>query len=67
MKSKKEFIPPDLTKITNISGQGMEIYVSTPEGSDSHWLAPRSHILVPASYVTEQIRNLQKRRILRIG
>ena len=55
-----------MRSITNDSLQSFEVYFRTPKGAKSHWLAPRETIVVPKSYITEQIENMQRMRLLRV-
>ena len=52
--------------IKNDSYTGRQIIISTPQGPHSKWLAPRESIAVPASALTNTVKNLAKRRVLKI-
>ena len=52
--------------IKNDSYIGRQIILSTPKGPKSRWLAPREVIAVPDSALTNTVKNLAKRRVLKI-
>mgnify|MGYP003629379003 FL=1 len=52
--------------IKNDSYTGREIILSTPKGPEGVWITPREHIVVPDGAITNTIKNLAKRRILKI-
>jgi len=52
--------------IKNDSYIGRQIILSTPKGPKSRWLAPREVIAVPDSAITNTVKNLAKRRVLKI-
>jgi hypothetical protein len=52
--------------IKNDSYIGRQIILSTPKGPKSRWLAPREFIAVPDSAITNTVKNLAKRRVLKI-
>jgi len=52
--------------VKNDSLQAFTIYFSTEKGAKEKWIAPGESILVPASYITEQLRTLQRRRMFKI-
>ena len=56
-----------MKSITNTSIQSFEIYFSTNKGPEIYWLKPQETIVVPVTYLTEQIHTLAKRRILRVS
>jgi len=55
-----------MKSIKNESLQGLEIYLNTPKGAITTWLTPRAVITVPNSYITEQVKVLAKRRMLKV-
>jgi hypothetical protein len=55
-----------MKSITNDSLQGFEIHFRTPKGNTTKWLKPKETIVVPASYITEQVKNMQRMRLLRV-
>lgn len=55
-----------MKKIKNDSSQGLEIYLNTELGPKTHWLTPRQVISVPESYISSQLRNLHRRKQIRI-
>ena len=52
--------------IKNVSIQGLEIYVSTPNGPETIWVQPRQSITIPESYVGSQIKQLAIRRMVKV-
>lgn len=52
--------------IKNDSYTGREIILSTPKGPKGLWITPKEQIVVPDSALTNTIKNLAKRRILKI-
>jgi hypothetical protein len=52
--------------IKNDSYTGREIIISTPKGPEGIWITPKERIVVPNGAITNTIRNLAKRRILKI-
>ena len=52
--------------IKNDSLQGFEIYLRTEGGAKAVWLKPREVITVPEHYITEQVKTLHKRRLLKV-
>ena len=55
-----------MKSITNDSLQGFEVHFKTPKGVTPHWLKPKETIVVPTSYITTQIKNMQQMRLLRV-
>jgi len=55
-----------MKSITNTSIQSFEIYFTTDKGPETYWLRPQETVVVPSSYITEQVQLLTKRRILRV-
>jgi hypothetical protein len=53
--------------IKNDSLQGFILYLSSPKGSNSYWLKPGQSIVVPDSALSEQVKTLHKRRLLKIS
>ena len=52
--------------IKNDSYTGREIIVSTPKGPQGIWIVPKEQVIVPDSDLTNTVKNLAKRRILKI-
>jgi len=52
--------------IKNISMQGLEVYLVTPKGPETLWLAPRATATIPESYIGSHIKQLAVRRMLRV-
>jgi hypothetical protein len=55
-----------MKSITNTSIQSFEVYLQTPKGPEVYWLSPNETLVIPASYLSEQIHTLVKRRIIRV-
>jgi len=55
-----------MRSITNTSLQSFEIYLTTYKGPETYWLCPQETVVVPISYLTEQINTLAKRRHIRV-
>jgi len=52
--------------VKNTSLQAFTIYFSTENGCDERWLKPGEGVVVPDHYITEQVLNLAKKRILKV-
>ena len=52
--------------IKNDSYIGRQIILSTPTGPKSRWLSPQEFIAVPETAITNTIKNLAQRRVLKI-
>tara|TARA_R110000744_G_scaffold251581_1_gene367497 strand:- start:24 stop:200 length:177 start_codon:yes stop_codon:yes gene_type:complete len=52
--------------IQNESLQRLELYLIGEKGTQRIWLMPREVIAVPGSYLSDQIKNLSQRRMLKI-
>jgi len=55
-----------MKKIKNEAVTGKMIILKTPQGPKGVWLSPKEEVVVPESYLSTTIKNLQKRKILRI-
>jgi hypothetical protein len=53
--------------ITNNSLQAFTIFLKTEKGVKEKRLFPKESIVVPETYVSEQIQTLHKRRLLKIS
>jgi hypothetical protein len=53
--------------VKNDSLQTFAVYFSTENGCLEKYLKPGESIVVPESYITEQIENLFRRRIFKIS
>jgi hypothetical protein len=59
---------PEVTKlIKNYSLQGIYVILETSEGSNHVWLEPKKAIRVPESQISQQIKNLHRRRLVIIS
>lgn len=52
--------------IKNDSYTGREITIKTPLGPNTLWIKPNEQIVVPDQAISNTIKNLAKRRILKI-
>lgn len=60
--------PVEVTKsIKNYSLQGINIILKNGNDFDSVWLSPKQLIRVRENQITQQIKNLHKRRLVIIG
>lgn len=69
---KSEEQPPtqgtEATKsIKNYSLQGITIILKKGNNFENVWLTPKQSIRVPESQITQQIKNLHRRRLINIG
>ena len=55
-----------MKSLTNESLQRLEVYFQTSKGADRRWIMPRETLLVPASFISDQIKVLSKRRMISI-
>lgn len=53
--------------IKNYSMQGLSLVLKTEKGPVTVWLEPRAVISVPEVQISEQIKNLHKRRLIQIS
>jgi hypothetical protein len=53
--------------VKNDSLQSFTIYFSTEKGCKERWMKPGESIVVPDSYITEQIETLHRRRVFKIS
>lgn len=68
MNNTQSVVPTEATKlIKNYSVQGLFIILKTPEGVIHKWLQPKESVRVPESQVSQQIKNLHKRRIVSLS
>lgn len=52
--------------IKNDSLQAFTIFLNSDKGVVEKWLKPGESLVVPETFITEQIKNLQKRRLFKI-
>ena len=55
-----------MKRIKNDSLQGLEIYLNTEAGIQTHWLTPKQIIAVPDYYIGSQLINLHRRKMIKI-
>ena len=53
--------------IKNDSLQSFAVYFQTEKGCKERYMQPGESIVVPESYITEQIKTLHRRRIFKIS
>lgn len=53
--------------IKNYSVQGLFVILETSEGAKHVWLEPKQAIKVPEDQISQQIKNLHRRRLVQIG
>lgn len=46
--------------------QGFNIFLNTENGSQSFWLTPKDSVLIPEHTVSEQIKKMVKKRLLKL-
>ena len=52
--------------IKNQSLQSFQVFFTTPKGTESFRIFPKKSIVVPESYITEQVLTMAKRKLLKI-
>ena len=55
-----------MKQIKNDSLQSISVFFNTEKGCKEKWLTPGESVVVPESYITEQIKTLHRRRIFKI-
>ena len=55
-----------MKSVTNDSLQRLEIYLTTSDGTKRVWLSARETMVVPPSFLTQQVYNLSEKRMLTI-
>jgi len=53
--------------VKNNSLQSFTVYFNTEKGCKEVWMSPGKTLVVPASYISEQIKTLHRRRIFKIS
>jgi hypothetical protein len=53
-------------RIINKSLQGLSVIFASGSGFKSVWLAPKQQVIVLESEITQQVKNLHKRRLISI-
>jgi hypothetical protein len=53
--------------VKNDSLQAFTIHFKTEKGMTAKWLQPGESIVVPAKYITEQVKTLHRRRMFKIS
>lgn len=56
-----------LKTIKNYSVQGLFLILDRPDGAEQVWLEPKQSIQVPELQISQQIKNLHRRRIVQIS
>ncbi len=52
--------------ITNECVQSLEVYLTSIGVAKRIWMRPRETVVVPSSFISDQIQNLTQRRLLSI-
>ena len=55
-----------MKSLTNDSLQRLEVYFKTQKGADRRWIMPKETLVVPASFISDQIKVLSSRRMISI-
>ena len=55
-----------MKSIKNECLQRLELYLTTDRGAKRIWLMPRDTVVVPGTYLSDQIKNLSQRRMLTV-
>ena len=53
--------------VKNDSLQTLTVYFNTEKGCKERFMQPGESLVVPESYITEQIRTLHRRRVFKIS
>lgn len=53
--------------VKNDSLQAITVFFNTDKGCKERWMQPGESIVVPESYITEQIKTLHRRRVFTIS
>jgi len=56
-----------MKRIKNDSLQTFAVYFNTEKGCKERYMKPGETLVVPESYVTEQIKTLHRRRVFKIS
>ena len=56
-----------MKRVLNNSLQAFSVFFLTEKGAKEKWLQPGESVVVPSSYVTEQIETLHRRRLFKIS
>ena len=56
----------DMKRVKNDGLQAVTIFFKTENGSLERWLRPGESVVVPESYLSDQVKTLNRRRVLRI-
>jgi len=55
-----------MVRLINLSLQGFNIFLKTPTGPSSFWLIPKETVMIQESNVSDQIKRMVKRRLLKL-
>jgi len=55
-----------MVRLINLSLQGFNIFLKTPTGPSSFWLTPKETVMIQESNVSDQIKRMVKRRLLKL-
>lgn len=52
--------------VKNETTQGFELFINTTEGQKAIWLKPKQRIILEDSAISEQLREFNKRKLIKI-
>jgi len=55
-----------LSKLTNLSLQGFNIFLKTSYGPKSIWLKPKESVIIEEASISQQIKRMTKRHFLKL-
>lgn len=56
-----------IVSVKNVTLQILELYQTTPKGPKVHYVGPNKILTLPEDEVSQQIKNLAERRMLKIN
>lgn len=66
-KPQTKIAPQTLKSVKNYSIQGLSLVLETDEGFKELWIEPREVIQIPESFISQQMKNLHRRRLIEIS
>jgi hypothetical protein len=64
LKNESSVVPVKKVRVYNSSFQGLEVHYKTQKNPETEWLPPQKSIVIDEWQVTDQIKNLLRRRVL---
>jgi hypothetical protein len=55
-----------LVKLKNQALQGFNIFIVTNSGTKSFWLTPKESVMIEESSISQQIKNMVRKNLLKI-